>query len=113
MNAREKIAARHEKEGDEGHMTYFDREGNVEEEEAEEIRCGLGSCFSPQSLQFLASKKAFMFVFSLLAVIQGMTWAYFTGNKLFFYFIHLVTTSFYSHNHNFGETLQNQFTDCR
>lgn len=86
MNAREKIAARepHHPSGGEGEVagaqvTYFDPEGHVEEEIRELHRCGLGGCFSPEWLQVLASKKAFMVVFSFLAVIQGMTWAYFTA----------------------------------
>ena len=41
-------------------------------------KCGIG-CFKPSWIQRFATKKAFMLVFSILAVIQGMSWAYFTA----------------------------------
>jgi len=52
---------------------------NVDNEVPDETtRCGFG-CFSPEWLQVFASKKAFMVVFALLAVIQGSSWAYFSA----------------------------------
>lgn len=44
----------------------------------EEFLCGIGP-FKPEWMQKFASKKAFMLVFSLLAIIQSMCWAYFTA----------------------------------
>jgi len=41
-------------------------------------KCGMG-CFKPEWIQRFATKRAFMLVFSILAVIQGMSWAYFTA----------------------------------
>jgi hypothetical protein len=51
-------------------------EFELEPEVAE--RCGIG-CFSPSWIQKLATKQAFMIVFSLLAIIQSMSWSYFTA----------------------------------
>lgn len=48
------------------------------QDEDQDMRCGLG-CFSPDWIQQFATKKAFLVVFSLLGVIQGMTWSYFTA----------------------------------
>lgn len=41
-------------------------------------RCGLG-CFTPDWIQQFATKRAFMVVFTLLGVIQGMSWSYFSA----------------------------------
>ena len=41
-------------------------------------RCGLGP-FQPAWLQRFATKQVFMLVFSVLSVIQGMSWAYSTA----------------------------------
>lgn len=48
------------------------------DEEEEGNFCGIGS-WRPDWLQKFASKKAFMVVFSLLAIIQSMCWSYFTA----------------------------------
>ncbi|ODN05136.1 Solute carrier organic anion transporter family member 1C1 [Orchesella cincta] len=40
--------------------------------------CGIGP-FQPEWIQKFASKKAFMVVFSLLAIVQSMCWSYFTA----------------------------------
>lgn len=44
----------------------------------EDNLCGFGG-FHPQWMQRFASKKAFMVVFSILAIIQSMCWSYFTA----------------------------------
>ncbi|CAL8072089.1 unnamed protein product [Orchesella dallaii] len=49
-----------------------------DEENHKDMRCGLG-CFSPEWIQSYATKRVFMVVFTLLGVIQGMTWSYFTA----------------------------------
>lgn len=49
-----------------------------DDEDGEDTRCGLGCC-SPEWIQSYATKRTFMVIFSLLGVIQGMTWSYFTA----------------------------------
>jgi len=44
----------------------------------EDEMCGFGFC-SPQWIQQFATKKSFVVVFSLLGVVQGMGWSYFTA----------------------------------
>jgi hypothetical protein len=44
----------------------------------DDYSCGFGP-FRPEWIQRFATKKAFMVVFTLLGVIQGMTWSYFTA----------------------------------
>lgn len=53
-------------------------ENDRELEESSDYRCGLG-CFSPDWIQPFATKRVFMIVFSLLGVIQGMSWSYFSA----------------------------------
>ncbi|ODM96224.1 Solute carrier organic anion transporter family member 1C1, partial [Orchesella cincta] len=59
-----------------------DAENGLDDEEDEDdnkdMRCGLG-CFSPEWIQPYATKPVFMVVFTLLGVIQGMSWSYFTA----------------------------------
>jgi len=45
---------------------------------AEPERCGIGCC-SPNWIQRMATRQAFMMVFSILAIVQGMSWSYFTA----------------------------------
>lgn len=53
--------------------------GNINSENIDlDHLCGFGS-FHPEWLQKFASKKSFMIVFSILAIIQSMCWAYFTA----------------------------------
>ncbi|CAL8069741.1 unnamed protein product [Orchesella dallaii] len=49
-----------------------------EDNDQQDITCGIGP-FQPEWIQKFASKKAFMVVFSLLAIIQSMCWSYFTA----------------------------------
>lgn len=44
----------------------------------EDTRCGF-AFFRPVCMQRFANKAYFMFVFSLLAVVQSMGWSYMTG----------------------------------
>ncbi|XP_059351055.1 solute carrier organic anion transporter family member 74D-like isoform X2 [Daphnia carinata] len=57
--------------------TNMDVDG--EEDEDEELLCGLGPCFSPAWLQPLASKQMFLAVFCLACVLQGMFYTYFVS----------------------------------
>jgi len=51
---------------------------SLDDETDVDYQCGIGA-FKPQWIQKFATKKAFMVVFTLLGVIQGMTWSYFTA----------------------------------
>lgn len=53
--------------------------GDVPVDDGDDLRCGLGRCFSPDWLQALASKQMFLAVFCLACVLQGMFFTYFVS----------------------------------
>jgi hypothetical protein len=56
----------------------LEKDAKADHGDSDSTRCGIG-CFKPSWIQMFATKRAFMLVFSVLAVIQGMSWAYFTA----------------------------------
>jgi len=55
----------------------LDKTNNYDELE-DRYRCGIG-CFKFGWMQRFASKRVFIIIYSLLAIIQSMAWAYFSA----------------------------------